>query len=629
MKSIILWLTFGILTNPTCSEVFGWREWWKGTVIYQIYPRSYSDTDGDGIGDLKGVINRLDYLQDLGIETIWLNPIFESPMKDFGYDISNFTDVDPIFGTMADFDDLIADMHSRGMKLLMDFVPNHTSNKHMWFQRSRECNDSSNLYMDYYVWADMKQGCVESDQNSHDKCVPNNWVSRFGGSAWEWDTKRKQYYLHQFLKDQPDLNFRNREVQEHMKDVLRFWFDRGVDGWRVDAIRYLFEDVLLTDDPINDDFYPQPNHQAQYNSLVHKYTADLPEIHPIIREWRAEVFDKYSSLGNYRFMGTQSYGDAKTLGLYYGTEENPEADFPFNFQMIKISPESVSGFEVYRLIHDWITNIPDGAWLNWVFSHHGKDRIANRFGEQNHRAAVLLNMLLPGTPNVYYGEEIGMTNIEVKFEDIQDPWGKNNPCCWKELNRDKVRSPMQWDIGVNAGFSTANHTWLPVNQNYKHAINVQVQLEDSFSTLRFFKKTLQLRKKFPAFRTNTLKYSFVSYEVFSFWRIPDEESVSSSSFLIAINFSNKSIKADYVKHFMPADVNLNTTYGRIKISSSMTRDEEIVDLKMLHLSPGEALVIQSYAIRTKTRRDFKHDLFYCFIYFMCCIHYNESKFDSN
>ncbi|XP_072016866.1 probable alpha-glucosidase [Amphiura filiformis] len=262
MKSIILWLTFGILTNPACSEVFGLREWWKGTVIYQIYPRSYSDTDGDGIGDLKGVINRLDYLQDLGIETIWLNPIFESPMKDFGYDVSNFTDVDPIFGTMADFDNLIADMHSRGMKLLMDFVPNHTSDKHMWFQRSRECNDSSNLYMDYYVWADPKQGCVEPDQNSHGKCVPNNWVSRFGGSAWEWDTERKQYYLHQFLKEQPDLNFRNREVQEHMKDVLRFWFDRGVDGWRVDAIRYLFEDILLTDDPINDDFYPQSNHQS-------------------------------------------------------------------------------------------------------------------------------------------------------------------------------------------------------------------------------------------------------------------------------------------------------------------------------------------------------------------------------
>ncbi|XP_072016867.1 amino acid transporter heavy chain SLC3A1-like [Amphiura filiformis] len=232
--------------------------------------------------------------------------------------------------------------------------------------------------------------------------------------------------------------------------------------------------------------------------------------------------------------------------------------------MIKISPDSISGFEVYRLIHDWIANIPDGAWPNWV-------------------------------------------------------------CCWKELNRDKVRSPMQWDTSVNAGFSTANYTWLPVNQNYKHASNVQVQLEDPFSTLRFFKRTLQLRKTFLAFHTNTLIYSFVSYEVFSFWRIPDRESVSSSSFLIAINFSNKSIVADYVNDFMPADVNLNTTYGRIKISSSMTRNEEIVDLKMLHLSPGEALVIQSYAIRTKTRRDFKHALFYIALFALCAVYIVTSR----
>ncbi|XP_072050104.1 alpha-glucosidase-like [Amphiura filiformis] len=456
------------------AKTFTWREWWKHTVIYQIYSLSFMDTNGDGFGDLNGIRSRLDYLVDIGIDTVWMTPVYESPMKDFGYDISNYTKIYPLFGTMEDFDALIHEMHVKGIRLIMDFVPNHTSDKHKWFVESRKSKNISNTYRDYYVWKDPKTGCQDPDKNSRsDTCIPNNWVGHFGGSTWTWVPERKQYYYHQNLKEQPDVNYRNPKIVEEMKDALRFWLDRGVDGFRVDSIRYLYEDESFADEPIDPNFIPPPNMtQPLVQSLLHWYTADLPEIHTVVKSWRSEVFAKYSTPPNYRFLGTQAYGNATALSLYYGSKDEPEADFPFNFQMIMLKQETLSGIEVHRLIDEWLTNIPHGAWPNWVFSHHGKDRIANRFGPANHRGGLILNLLLPGTPNVYYGEELGMSDIDIKFEDQQDPGGKNNPCCWKKFNRDQHRSPMQWDSNTNAGFSASDKTWLPVHENYLRGINV-------------------------------------------------------------------------------------------------------------------------------------------------------------
>ncbi|XP_021941641.1 maltase 1-like isoform X2 [Zootermopsis nevadensis] len=454
-------------------------DWWQTTVLYQIYPRSFQDSDGDGTGDLKGIESRLDYIKDLGVGAIWLSPIYKSPMKDFGYDIQDFRDIAPVFGTMDDFHSLSRAMKERGIKLVLDFVPNHSSNLHEWFQKSvkREAP-----YTDYYVWTDAKGFEPEGTP-----IPPNNWRSVFGGSAWEWNQERHQFYLHQFLKEQPDLNYRNPWVLQEMKNVLQFWLDQGVDGFRMDAVAHLLEDEELRDEPVKDE-----DSIDEYSQLDHKYTFNLPKVLDILREFRI-LLDKNSENGT-KIMITEVYMPVEKLMAYYGNKSHPIAHFPFNFELISVSQENISAQSIYSTIMTWMDNLPKGAWPNWVSGNHDNSRMATRFGNELVDAINMIMLLLPGTPVTYNGEEMGMEDTDVSWEQTKDTVGINaGPMKYKLFSRDPERTPMQWNAGMNAGFSTANQTWLPVNPNYK-TLNVQSQLNAKWSHIKVYKLLAKARK---------------------------------------------------------------------------------------------------------------------------------------
>jgi alpha-glucosidase len=365
------------------------RAWWKHGIVYQIYPRSFQDTDGDGIGDLQGIRMRLDYLSVLGVDAIWISPIYPSPMADFGYDVADYCDVDPMFGSLADFDDLVRDAHAQGLKIILDFVPNHTSDRHPWFAESR--SDRSNPKRDWYVWRD-----------GRDDAPPNNWVSQFGGPAWTFDQATGQYYLHSFLREQPDLNWRNPEVRDAMYGVLRFWLERGVDGFRVDVIWLLIKDAGLRDNPPNPVFQPT---QAEINRFLHVYNADQPEIHDVIAEMRA-VLDHYTE----RVLIGEIYLPLERLVAYYGKDLSG-AHLPFNFQLILTA---WNAREIARLIEEYEQALPDGGWPNWVLGNHDQPRIAARVGAAQARVAAMLLLSLRGTPTMYYGDELGLGRVAIR-----------------------------------------------------------------------------------------------------------------------------------------------------------------------------------------------------------------------
>ncbi|XP_071488774.1 alpha-glucosidase-like [Diadema antillarum] len=574
------------------ARTFGWTEWWKDTIIYQIYPRSFMDSNGDGVGDLKGITSRLQYFVDIHVGAIWISPVYRSPFADFGYDISDFKDIDPVFGTLSDFDELVKEAHSLGLKVIMDFVPNHSSDKHPWFIESRKTRDYRNPYRDYYVWADPKAGCVSLEPK---ECLPNNWVSVFGGSVWEWVEERQQFYMHAFLKEQPDLNYINQDVRQEMKDVVRFWMERGVDGLRVDAVANVIEDYLWRDEPLNPNYKPTGEEtMVQYDSLLHNFTFNQPDHHIIIKSWRSEVMAPYSTEPNYRFMMTETYDSPANLLDYYGTDEEPEADYPFNFQLIGLNKDNLSGTKVYQLVDSWMRVTDGDKWPNWVIGNHDNFRVSHRLGHEFCRAANVLNLLLPGTPTTYYGEELGMEHIEVSFEETQDPFGKNNPCCWKEYSRDPERSPMQWDGTKNAGFSSANKTWLPVHENHKTGTNVQSQLQNPTSMLQLYKSLAHIRKTKSAFQTNTMKYALVDENLFSFLRVPEDKvDEKESSYLVAIHFGqNGTLVSDFVKELGANGLTPSERQGVVEISSNMDRNGDLISLDKVELRQGEALVVR-------------------------------------
>src|SRR4051812_13736659 len=414
--------------------------WWQTGVIYQIYPRSYQDSNGDGVGDLKGIIRRLDYLQWLGVTAIWLSPIYPSPMADFGYDISDYEGIHPLFGTMDNFDELLKEVHNRGMKLLLDLVPNHTSNQHPWFLESKSSKDSPKR--NWYIWHDAKE----------DGTPPNNWLSVFGGPAWEWDEATKQYYYHAFLKEQPDLNWRNPEVQEAMFNVMRFWLNKGVDGFRVDVMWHMIKDEELRDEPVNVDYQP---HMATYEQLLHVYSTDQLEVHDIVRRMR-QVLDEY----NERMMIGEVYLPIHKLMGYYGVNNNG-AHLPFNFQLLSLPWEAR---QIEAAVDEYEGALPANSWPNWVLGNHDQPRITSRVGLQQARVAAILLLTLRGTPTVYYGDEIGMLDVAIPIEEVQDPQGLNMPD--KNLSRDPARTPMQWDSSENAGFTTGK-PWLRLHRSYR------------------------------------------------------------------------------------------------------------------------------------------------------------------
>jgi alpha-glucosidase len=443
--------------------------WWQTGVIYQIYPRSFQDTDGDGIGDLNGIASRLSHLVELGVDAIWLSPIFTSPMADFGYDVTDHCAVDPIFGTMNDFDRLLAKAHGAGLRFILDFVPNHTSDQHPWFLESRSSRSSPKR--DWYIWRDPKS----------DGAPPNNWISEFGGSAWTFDEATGQYYYHAYLSAQPDLNWRNPEVRAVMLDVLRFWFSRGVDGFRVDAIHHLLEDRQLRDNPVNPDWREG---MSPARRLIRLHTMDQPEVHGAIAAMR-QVADEFGD----RLMIGEAYLPIDRLMAYYGMDLTG-FHLPFNFHLISTpwNPEAIG-----HLIRDYEAALPPGGWPNWVLGNHDRTRVASRLGPEQARVAAMLLLTLRGTPTIYQGEEIGMQDVPIAPEQVQDPWDRNVPGLG--LGRDPVRTPIPWSADMHGGFTTGK-PWLPVDMSA--TTPVCRQCTDLSSSLSLYRRLLRLRRAEPA-----------------------------------------------------------------------------------------------------------------------------------
>ncbi len=446
--------------------------WWQTAVIYQIYPRSFQDSNGDGIGDLKGILDRVDYLSWLGIDAVWISPIYPSPMADFGYDVADYLDIDPLFGTLADFDRLVSALHQRGIRIILDFVPNHTSHEHAWFKEARASRD--NLRRDWYVWRDPRP----------DGGPPNNWLSvATGRSAWELDRATGQYYYHAFLAEQPDLNWRNLAVRAAMYDVLRFWLERGVDGFRVDTIWRLIKDAAFRDNPVNPDYREG---DPPFRRLLQVYSADRPEVLEVAAEMR-RVLAEYP--GDRLLIG-EIYLPVKRLVAYYGPNLTG-AHLPFNFNLMFVEWKAGA---VLQLIREYEASLPPGAWPNWVLGNHDQPRIASRLGPAQARVAMMLLMTLRGTPTLYYGDELGLENVPILPERVRDPFGVNMPGTGQD--RDPERTPMPWDRSANAGF-TAGEPWLPLSED--HSVkNVEVQKRDASSMLGLTRALLDLRRREPA-----------------------------------------------------------------------------------------------------------------------------------
>ena len=552
-----------IAIAPSCPSTPGSEEtscellWWQREIIYQCYPRSFQDSDGDGNGDLNGIRSRLDYFVDINIGAVWLNPIYLSPLMDNGYDISNYTDIDPLYGTMKDFKDLLEDMHEKGLKMILDFIPNHSSEQHPWFKESRSRRNNSKR--DWYIWADGKG-----------EGPPNNWISVFGGSAWTYDNLTEQYYFHQYGYFQPDLNYRNPEVQEAMKDVLRFWLDLGVDGFRVDAASFLLEDAKLENESGNPSFRGTCNCSTNisspdcYNSLVHNLTTNYEGIHDIIRSWR-QVLDSYSDSGRERFMVGEVYDPISEGVTYYG-KHNDEFNFAFNFALLKNT--NWIGTEVSGLVGKWLNSVPEGAWSNWVLGCHDSPRISSKAGVYLARALNVLLLTLPGTPTTYYGEEILMTDVYIPPPKRQDVSG---------VGRDRERTPMQWNTSAHAGFSSST-PWLPVATNYT-TYNVEVETTDSLSPLTLYKNLSSFRSNHSALRCSGYDHVYNSTDVFAYLRYDN-----SSQLLVVINFSREETVVDF-------SASVDVTKPTIILSSYLNRTGG-VDLENVELLGGEAVIIE-------------------------------------
>jgi alpha-glucosidase len=440
--------------------------WWQQGVIYQIYPRSFQDTDGDGIGDLRGIELRLDYLAGLGIDAIWISPIYPSPMVDFGYDVADYCSVDPLFGTLEDFDRLLTTAHARDLKVILDFVPNHSSDQHPWFLESRASRN--NPKRDWFLWREPAPGGGP----------PNNWISDFGGPAWTWDKATKQYYYHAFLKEQPDLNWRNPELRKAMYEVLRFWLDRGVDGFRVDVLWHMIKAADFRDNPLNPSYRPS---MGEMHRVLQHNSTDQPEVHEIAREMR-RLTDEYSE----RLLIGEIYLPVERVMDYYGNNLN-EVHLPFNFELIDAA---WNARDLVSLITRYEDALPAGGWPNWVLSNHDRQRIAARLGQNQARVAALLLLTLRGTPTMYYGDELGLKDEAIPRDRVRDPRELREPGLG--LGRDPQRTPMPWDGSPNAGF-TGGDPWLPLNADWGKR-NVEASERDTCSILNLYRRLLALRR---------------------------------------------------------------------------------------------------------------------------------------
>ncbi len=495
------------------------REWWRGAVLYQIYPRSYQDSNGDGIGDLPGITQRLPYIAALGVDAIWISPFFKSPMKDFGYDVSDYRDVDPMFGTLEDFDTLVAEAHQFGLKVIIDQVISHTADVHPWFKESRK--DKTNARADWYVWADAKP----------DGTPPNNWLSIFGGSAWEWETGRMQYYMHNFLTSQPDLNFHNRDVQDALLDGMRFWLERGVDGFRLDTINFYFHSQSLKDNPPlppeqrNDSTAPAVN---PYNFQDHLFDKSQPENLQFLERFRA-LMDEFGATTSVGEVGDSQRG-MEIVGQYTGGSKRVHMCYSFDL----LSPQPLSGPHVRETVEGFASAAPDG-WSCWAFSNHDVVRHATRWGEAHDhdprflKVAAALLMSLRGSVCLYQGEELGLTEAALSFEDLQDPYGIR---FWPEFKgRDGCRTPMVWNgQALSGGFSSAK-PWLPVPGEHL-ALAVDAEEADPDSVLSFYKRMLAFRRAHPVLRHGAIEFLASEGDAVAFGR-----SGAGEEMICAFNFS--------------------------------------------------------------------------------------------
>ncbi len=513
------------------------QPWWHAGVIYQVYPRSFQDSDGDGVGDLRGIDWRLDYLVALGVDAVWLSPIYPSPMADFGYDVADYTGVDPVFGTFADLDALIAAAHARGLRLLLDFVPNHSSDRHPWFVESRSLRE--NPKRDWYIWRDAKP----------DGSPPNNWISDFGGGAWEWDAATGQYYLHAFLREQPDLNWRNPEVRAAMLDAMRFWLERGVDGFRVDVLWHMVKRADLADNPPNPDWHagdPEKERVLQLNS------TDQPEVHEIAAEMRA-LADEYRAL----LIG-EIYLPTPKLMTYYGSPARPEVQLPFNFQLIGAEWTAPA---LGRLIAEYEATLPPGAWPNWVLGNHDRPRIATRVGEAQARVAAMLLLTLRGTPTIYYGDELGMTDVAIPPDQVRDPQELRAP--GQGFGRDPVRTPMPWDASANAGFTTGE-PWLPLGPDWRTR-NIAAESTDPDSMLSIYRALLALRREQRALALGDFALVRAEGEVLAYERSHEGERL-----LIALNLGEEWQRLAVPTWASPHEIVLSTRRARERGPGEMT-----------------------------------------------------------
>jgi alpha-glucosidase len=524
--------------------------WWQSATIYQIYPRSFQDTDGDGVGDLRGIIRRLPYLVALGVDAIWLSPIFPSPMKDFGYDISNYVDIDPLFGTMSDFDQLLSLAHEQGLRLILDFVPNHTSEQHPWFVESRSSRSSPKR--DWYIWRDP----------APDGGPPNNWLSEFGGSAWQFNDATGQYYYHAFLPEQPDLNWRDPNVVKAMHDVMRFWLAKGVDGFRVDVLWHLIKDEQFRDNPLNQHYVPgrmPPNQQ-----VVPRFTADLPAVHDVIRGLR-QVIDEYSE----RLLIGEIYLPFDRLVAYYG-QGLKGAHLPLNFSLLDTRWRAG---DIAKLIDDYEATLPKGGWPNWVLGNHDRPRIATRVGLAQARVAAMLLLTLRGTPTIYYGDEIGLPQVPIPPDRVHDPFERNVPGIG--VGRDGARTPMQWSTEEFSGFSTLE-PWLPLSVDW-HVRNVQVFAQHKGSIYGLYRRLIQARRYSQALRRGSYDPIGSSGDLLLYVRTCGSERI-----LVALNLGSE-----------PARVSVGSTEctGRILVSTSGEHDGDTTG-PSISLDANEGVVVE-------------------------------------
>ncbi len=542
----------------------GGEEWWQTAVVYQVYPRSFKDTTGSGVGDLQGIVDQMDYLSDtLGVNAVWLSPFYRSPMADFGYDVSDYCDVHPMFGDLATFDRLVERAHDAGLKVIIDFVPSHTSDLHPWFIESRSSRD--NPLRNWYIWRDPKP----------DGSPPNNWLSVFGGSAWQLDDRTGQYYMHSFLKEQADLNWREPAMKAAMFENMRFWLERHVDGFRLDAVLFMMKDPEERDNPPN-------RHGAQvihkpmgaYESQVHLHDQGHPDAHQVFRDMRA-VLDEYEPPR--LALAEMHIFDRDELASYYG-EDLDEVHMPTNFGLLNV-PWGAAG--IRKVVDEVEAALPLGAWPNYVLGTHDDQRLATRLGEQGSRQAAVLLLTLRGSPTLYYGDELGMREAEIPPDRRRDPWSVNEP----SLGRDGCRTPMQWSPDVGAGFTAAEEPWLPIGSDYTER-NVQSQLQDPDSHLNLYRRLLVLRRGSAALRRGAHRtLDLDAPECFVFERSQGTERV-----LVAVSFSAE-----------PVSFDTRGFFGRIAVSTQRGNEGSKID-GTLHLQPHEAVVIIEIPSDVKRKR---------------------------